>query len=504
MDTDSLLKNISSLPSLPAVAVKIIQEIRKDKSSIGKLADIISVDPALTAKMLKVANSSFYGLSYQIDSVQGAINVLGLDAIKNIALSFVIVKGFKRDSVDEFDQELFWKRSVTAAVCADILAARMKADRDDVFVTALLMDIGVLVMYLGRSDDYLKVIDEKIISNTTTSEAENVIFGIDHQEVGSGILKEWGIPENIYRPIAFHHKIQDAPSGVRETAGILMLSDMASSVYHGSKSPEKLNMLNRLLQDRMHMTEPEINAFIDSIAEKTVEILTSFEIDAGGVKPYSEVRSEAVKEFGKLNMTYEQLVVELQEERKKTARLAVELKNSHEHMRMLSNKDGLTGIYNHRFFQEHLDRELERAERYSRNLSLVMIDIDYFSKVNEAHGYTQGDIVIRAIAEIFQQVVRKPDTVVRYGGEEFAIILPETDIRRAISAAERLRQMVERLEIKIEGHAVKVTVSVGITMYEPQKNTKNKTKLIEAASKALHYSKVTGRNKLSVVPIAGN
>jgi len=504
MDTDSLLKNISALPSLPAVAVKIIQEIRKDKSSIGKLADIISVDPALTAKMLKVANSSFYGLSYQIDSVQRAINVLGLEAIKNIALSFVIVKGFKRNSVDEFNQELFWKRSVTAAVCADIMATRLKANRDDVFVTALLMDIGVLVMYLGRPEEYLKVIDEKIISNNSTAETEKAIFGFDHQEAGSGILKEWGIPENIYHPIAFHHYIQDAPSGVRETAEILMLSDMASSVYYGNRSQEKLNVLKRSLQEKMRMTESEINTFIDSIAEKTVEILTSFEIDAGDVKPYSEVQSEAVKEIGKSSLTYEQLILELQEERKKTARLAGELKNSHEYLRTLSNKDGLTGIYNHRFFQEHLDRELERAERYLRHLSLVMIDIDHFNKVNEAHGYTQGDIVLRAIAELFQQVIRKPDTVVRYGGEEFAVILPETDIRRAITVAERLRQMVERLEIKIEGHAVKVTISAGITMYEPQKNTKNKAKLIEAAGKGLHYSKVTGRNKISVVPVAGN
>jgi diguanylate cyclase (GGDEF)-like protein len=504
MNADSLLKNISSLPSLPAIAVKIIQEIRKDKSSIGKLADIISVDPALTAKMLKVANSSFYGLSYKIDSVQGAINVLGLEAIKNIALSFVIVKGFKRDSVDAFNQELFWKRSVTAAVCAEMMASRLKANRDDIFVTALLMDIGVLVMYLGRPEEYLRVIDEKIISSTTIAEAEKGIFGFDHQEAGSEILRQWGIPENIYLPIACHHKIQDSPAGVRDTAEILMLSDIASSVYYGNKSTEKVNMLKRLLKDRLHATEGEVNAFIDSIAEKTVDILTSFDIDAVDVKPYSKIVHDALEEAGELNMTRDQLVMGLREERKKTERLSRELRNSNEKLRMLANKDGLTGIYNHRFFQELLDRELERAERYSRNLSLVMLDIDNFRKINEDHGYPQGDIVLRAVAELFQQLIRKPDTVVRYGGEEFAIVLPEADIRGAIALAERLRQMVERLEIKVEGHVVKVTVSAGITMYEPQKNIKSRARLIETAVTALHYSKMTGRNKLSVVPLSGN
>ncbi|RJQ50937.1 MAG: GGDEF domain-containing protein [Nitrospiraceae bacterium] len=504
MNTDSLLQNISSLPSLPAVAVKIIQEIRKDKSSIGKLADIISVDPALTAKMLKVANSSFYGLSRQVDSVERAINVLGLEAIKNIALSFVIVKGFKRDSVDEFNQELFWKRAVTAAVGAELMASKLKRKREDIFVTALLMDIGVLVMYLDRPDDYLTVINEKIISETASAATEKAVFGFDHQEAGSEILKAWGIPENIYMPISCHHKTQDAASDWRDTSEILMLSDMASSVYYGNRSTEKLRDLGRLLHDRLGMTGSDVNAFIDSIAEKTLEILTCFDIDAVDVKPYSEIMSEAAEEIGPLNMTYEQLAMELRQEKKKTGRLAAELKNSNEKLKMLANKDGLTGIYNHRFFQEFLDREVERAERYSRNLSLIIMDIDHFRKVNEAYGYNQGDLVLRALAELFQQVVRKPDIVVRYGGEEFAVVIPEADIRKAIIIAERLRKMVERLEIKIEGQAVKVTISAGLSMYEPQKNMKDKAKLVEAAGKALHYSKVTGRNKISVVPLAGN
>jgi len=133
-----------------------------------------------------------------------------------------------------------------------------------------------------------------------------------------------------------------------------------------------------------------------------------------------------------------------------------------------------------------------------------MIDIDHFRRINDSYGYPRGDIVLRAVAELFQQVIRKPDTAVRYGGEEFAVIVPETDIRGAIVLADRLRQIVERLEIKIDGHVVKVTISAGVTMYEPKKNLKDRMKMIEAANKALHFSKLTGRNKLSVVPLASN
>jgi HD-like signal output (HDOD) protein len=217
---DALLKDVATLPSLPAIAARIIREVKKDNLALNELTDIIAFDPALTAKILKVANSSFYALPYKVDSIETAVNILGLEALKNIALSFVIVKGFKRNSVDKFDYELFWKRSITAAVSAEMTASKLQIKTDDIFVTSLLMDIGVLVTYLSRPHDYLRIIDEKRVSHVTTYEAERTVLGFDHQDVGGEILKEWGIPENIYMPIAFHHKSQEAPSEFMEAGAL--------------------------------------------------------------------------------------------------------------------------------------------------------------------------------------------------------------------------------------------------------------------------------------------
>ena len=140
---DSVIDNIKNLPSLPTIALKIIQEIKRDKISNNALAEIISFDPALTAKILKIANSSFYAFSNGVDSIDRAVHILGQEALKNIALSFVIVKGLKKDNVDNFDHELFWKRSITAAVSAEMLTSKLKINRGDTFVIPLLMDIGV-------------------------------------------------------------------------------------------------------------------------------------------------------------------------------------------------------------------------------------------------------------------------------------------------------------------------------------------------------------------------
>jgi len=495
----SLLQGVATLPSLPAIGVRIIQEIKKDTSSLSELAKIISFDPALTAKILKITNSSFYALPYKVESIERAVNILGLEALKNIALSFVIVRGFKKDSVDTFDHELFWKRSITAAVSAEMIAARLGMKREETFVTPLLKDIGVLVMYLSRPDDYLRVLDEKRVSRLKTFEAEQVVFGFDHQDVGSEILKTWGIPENIYTPIAYHHKVQDCPAGLKDAVEILMLSDLSSSVYHGNRGVEKFGELKQLLQDKLNVNEHDVELFVDSIAEKTIEILSTFEIDASDMKPYSQILEEVNEELGKLNLSYEQLVMELKQEKMKVEELARELKCANEKLRELAFRDGLTNLYNRRFFQELLDKELQRVERYSHSLSFMMIDIDYFKKINDTYGHPQGDVVLRSIAEVFEKTVRRPDTAARFGGEEFAIVLPETDIKGAVVLAERLRQIVEKLEITSEDKVIKFTISIGVTSYEPGKVKKSREEIVEAADRALYNSKQTGRNKLSIV-----
>ncbi len=495
---ESVIANVKNLPSLPTIALRIIQEIKRDKLSNNALAEIISYDPALTAKILKIANSSFYALPDGVDSIDRAVHILGQEALKNIALSFVIVKGLKRNNVDNFDHELFWKRSITAAVSAEMLSSKLKVNSGDTFVMPLLMDIGILVMYLSDPHDYFKVLDEKRVSGLTTVEAEKSVFGFDHQELGSNILMKWNIPENISLPIAYHHTPETCPSEMKDLTEVLQLADIASSVYHSSNSTRKMGQFRELLKEKLKISDEGVGEFIDGIAEKTIEVLGTFEIDPGDMKPYSQILEEANTELGKMNLSYEQLVMELKQEKSKGDALARDLKEANDKLRSMAFEDGLTGLFNRRYFEEHLEREISRVNRYNHLLSLIMIDIDHFKKINDIHGHQQGDTVLRAVADVFNDSIRRPDIAARYGGEEFSIILPETDLKGALVLAERIRQFIEDLEIKIDSQILKVTISLGITSYHPVKEKKNKEEIIEAADKALYNSKNTGRNKLSI------
>ena len=133
------------------------------------------------------------------------------------------------------------------------------------------------------------------------------------------------------------------------------MSDRMSSIYHGSRCAEQLKDIHRTLQRAHGFKEEDINKIIDAVAEKTVEILSYFEIDAGMMKPYSQLLLDANEELGKMNISYEQLILELKRSKERTEILASELQTANEKLRELATKDGLTGLYNHRHFQEALD-----------------------------------------------------------------------------------------------------------------------------------------------------
>lgn len=494
--------NDIKIPSPPAIAVRIIEAVKKDEASFNELGKIISSDPALSVKILKISNSAFYGGCRKIGSISQAIARLGTKCVQNIALSFVITKEMRGVSDNGFDFDSFWKRSVTAAVSADVLSSHFGFKNEDLFVAALLQDIGILVMYLCRKDDFLKVIDEKRASSLSIDNAERKILGFDHQELGSEILKIWGIPDTVYEPIRYHHLRSDVPQAHRLSAYFLSLSDKISSVYHGSRSAERMQEIKNIMSDVRPISDDDFESIIDSVADKSLELLSFFEINPGSMKPYSQILQEANEELSKINLSYEQLVVDLKQSKERAGKYASELKEANQKLREMAFRDGLTGLYNHRYFHEMLDMEINRAKRYNRFFALLMLDLDHFKNINDTYGHPVGDIVLREVGSEITNTLRDADTAARYGGEEFAIILPETNLKGAALAGERIRKAIEKLEINADGRHLGITISVGVTCYQISAVQKNKSEVLSAADVALYNSKNSGRNRISIVKLA--
>ena len=484
------------LPSPPAVALKILKAVQSDDNCFDELAKIIMADPALTARILRIANSSLYGLSKQVDSIAQATALIGTQTLKNIALSFVFVQKFQDIDASYFDIELFWRRAISAAVAAEILAEKVGYKDNDLFVAALLQDIGVLILFLSAPASYAELIDTKRVSGESTPTLEKATFDFTHAEVSSHLLENWNLAENIYGPIRYHHsdKIQEE---YQKTARILNFADKISSIYHGTKSNQKSIEVHQNLTSHYNFTVEEVDQLIDKIGERAHEVMELFSIDPGELKPLSLIIQAANDELRKLNFSYEQIVLELRQAKQNAEKLAVDLKQANDKLRELAIRDELTGLYNHRYFQDQLEYEINRSERHNHMLSLLLLDIDFFKAINDTYGHPAGDYVLKQLSKLMKSLVRQCDVVARYGGEEFSIILPETGTVGAKVLAQRVRRGVEQHSFVYQEQEIKVTISIGIASNDMSEDTMKRAELIARSDQSLYRAKNEGRNRVA-------
>jgi len=193
------------------------------------------------------------------------------------------------------------------------------------------------------------------------------------------------------------------------------------------------------------------------------------------------ITSHREDELGRLTQAFNTMVEDMARERKSLQELSI--------------RDPLTGLYNHREFYRLLREELERALRYRHPLSLLMLDLDFFKKVNDTHGHQAGDHALTTITALIVRQLRRVDEIARYGGEEFAIILPETTGAEATALADRIRQAIAARPVPLsKTDEINLTVSIGVAVYPDDADTGDG--LVNMADKALYRAKNEGRNRV--------
>lgn len=176
------------------------------------------------------------------------------------------------------------------------------------------------------------------------------------------------------------------------------------------------------------------------------------------------------------------------------AAMSIDHAKLHENTRKMAFTDGLTGLYNHRHFQEQLEKEISRSLRYSETFSLLMIDIDDFKCINDKFGHTFGDKVLQKLSDILKASIRDSDTAARYGGEEFAVILPKVAAEQAFTMAQRIRKQVKIKSASLMRDKAPLTISIGVAEYP--KDAKRRLDLIKRADKALYEAKSLGKDQV--------
>ena len=188
-------------------------------------------------------------------------------------------------------------------------------------------------------------------------------------------------------------------------------------------------------------------------------------------------------------------IEELESEISKRELAEKALRESEQRYKELSIKDDLTQLYNSRHLYSKLKGEIERAIRYNHPLSLMLLDIDNFKQYNDKYGHLEGDNVLASLGKVIRDCLRRIDSAYRYGGEEFTVILPETDVKEAVNVAERIRKEIEaEIFSPTPNETAHNTVSIGVSQYKPEEELKS---FIKRADTAMYMAKEQGKNRIS-------
>lgn len=226
------LAKIGDIATLPEVTLRIIKVVEDPKATARDLHGIIKYDPPLSAKILKVVNSAFYGLPGQIASVDRAIVLLGLRAVKNIAIATSVTRLFKgARPVTGFDPKELWRHCMAVGVaCRLIFAKRDKAKAEEAFLAGLIHDIGIIVAFQAFADRFADLISRVREEGMSWCQAETDIFGVDHQALGSGLASKWKFPMALRAAVGYHHCPDRVSEDNRQIAYAVHLADMIACI----------------------------------------------------------------------------------------------------------------------------------------------------------------------------------------------------------------------------------------------------------------------------------
>ncbi|MES1172054.1 MAG: GGDEF domain-containing protein [Bacteroidota bacterium] len=493
-DLKSRLERCSTLPTMPAVAIRVLQLCQSDDLDLAKIAATISTDPALSAKMLRLVNSPVFGLRNEVRTVPHALALLGLNAVRTLALSFSLVRELRKSQ--QSGLTTYWKRSIISAIASRELGVALRFPApDEAFLGALLQDIGILALGRTVGREYEGAAEKAGDDHMRLAEAERAAFGADHADVGAWLLGNWKLPEPLRLAVAFSHRSGDdmAASGmhadIARLARIIRLSGSVADIWVRAEAGAATEVVKEEATALVGLTPAQLDSVLTRTAAAIPQVAELFDMKLGTLDEITSILEEAKETL---------VMVTLRATRQ--ADSAREEMDSLQHktrvLEEASQRDKLTGLFNRGRFDACLTEEFAIALRNGKPLSVVMADVDHFKRVNDTWGHPAGDKILIAVAESLGGRLRPRDLAARYGGEEFVLILPETDAVGSEVVAERIRKKIEAARHDVGGNEpLAVTASLGCATLVPTQFGTG-TDLLAAADQALYAAKRGGRNRV--------
>jgi diguanylate cyclase (GGDEF)-like protein len=491
------------LPTLPTVAMRLVEISRDPETEIRDVIEVIKSDPALAAKIVKAANSSYFGIKSEIRAIDRAVPILGTTVSTSLALSFSLNDAsLNRGPLAEYFRR-YWKQSIVQAAAAEALALRTAPPlANEFFLCGLLQDIGRLAMLKTIPQEYRPVLEDADANTVPVVDVEIARLGFDHVEIGAKLMEHWKLPEALVESVQRHHANCDRLLAERESPHFPLFAATAVSACIGdyfcaAAKGHALDRLRQLTAECFQFGDDELDGFIRQCDERIEQAAHLFNVDVTDLGDPADLMDQAKEQLVQLalreHVANTQATVRQQEVEKENE----QLESRNRELQKQALHDPLTNVYNRQFFDETLEREVERCQRTAAPLGVLFLDLDRFKSINDTYGHQFGDRVLQQAAQVFLSAIRTSDMLARYGGEEFVILVNLPTEKSLARVAERIRQRLEVTPIEHDGRRIPVTCSIGASIALPDRGEREVGKrLIAAADACLYDAKHEGRNRI--------
>ncbi len=480
-EIDRLVKIYQRQPlPFPALGKKILETLLlKTEREFFELLN----EKEISEFLLKVANLPQYRKEApEITDLRKALLILGEDFVKLLLLG-IIAKKLIRTTFNEFSFPRFWARALANACFVQVLSSQIEDIPSHLFVSAFLMDFGILVLYSLSPEGYLKVLRLREAGKTLL-EAEREVFQTDHPTIGGEYFENCCLPRRLVLTIYNHHISltqlpEEVPQDVYEDIKKIQVIDAGVGSYFSVEREFKHKEYLKLAQNHLYLKKETAEYLLELLPETTNQLFAIFDLEEFSLIPYSKWLKEEEKKLAeRLKLIEEHKKEEenlLEKYKGEIAKLLREkellLQEIHSLKKKISEHsilDELTGIYNQEFLLKRLQEEILRSKRYRRTFSFLLVEIEKFYEITERFGSNEEERVLKDLAERITHSLRRVDIVAKLNDPgQFAIILPETNAQGAWVVARKVSGIIEKYFW--ERFKIKKSAFISIITFEPQK-----------------------------------
>ena len=501
----SRLDELSYLPTSAAVAMKFLELGRNPDADPNEYSRVISADPSLSAKVLALANSSWFGVRNRVTKINYAVNLLGLGTVRTLALSYCVTGLHQALRLSPQDSAALWSASLCKAVVAKQFISLIDPKlAEEAFTIGLFQDFALPVMSATDRNSIMEILTDTALESNEALRRERELFGMDHAQCGRIVAQKLELPELFVDGIGFHHDGEELRKAMKpaELANAALLASLfphAGSAWNAGGA----ELIRKFIIEHGGTFAPSAETFLATVQQ---EFDTLYRYFGQGEPP--EVRLvDLLEQAGRAAADNTQsLVMAMHDLMQQVASSGQELQRLAQQQTELAEeaeRDALTGVLNRQGLERRVGAILGQARRYNTPIAIAFVDVDRFKQVNDTAGHAIGDDALKRVGSVLSHPLRGSDLVARLGGDEFVVILHDYSEEAANALMTgAVEALASRSLITSNDSHVRITASCGLLHVKAGQVPETLDELLPKVDGIMYAAKRAGGNRVQLCSLA--